>query len=87
MRYFGQHGLASNPWHPGGATPNPYVPVRHLPRPATLWLVGCALVPLLAGGCGFDNGVSRVWEVTPSTFNNIVLGSEQPVLVNFYKPG
>ena len=32
-------------------------------------------------------GPSRVYEVTPSTFNNVVLGSQQPVLVNFYKPG
>ena len=32
-------------------------------------------------------GPSRVWEVTPGTFNNVVLMSQQPVLVNFYKPG
>jgi hypothetical protein len=54
---------------------------------AALWLAGCALVPLLAGGCGLGDGVSRVVEVTPSTFDSIVLGSQQPVLVNFYKPG
>src|SRR5512135_3309646 len=24
VRYFGQHGLASNPWHPAGATLNTY---------------------------------------------------------------
>ena len=58
-----------------------------LPQAARLWLVGCALAPLLAAGCTMGDGVSRVWEVTPSTFDRIVLGSEQPVLVNFYKPG
>jgi hypothetical protein len=56
-------------------------------RAAMLWLVGCALVPLLAGGCAFDDGLSRVVEVTPSLFNRLVLQSQQPVLVNFYKPG
>jgi len=25
VRYFGQHGLASNPWHPAGATLNTYI--------------------------------------------------------------
>jgi thioredoxin-like negative regulator of GroEL len=52
-----------------------------------LWLVGCALVPLVAGGCTFGDGLSRVVEVTPERFNAVVLQSEQPVLVNFYKPG
>ena len=56
-------------------------------RAAMLWLVGCAIVPLVAGGCTFGDGLSRVVEVTPERFNAVVLQSEQPVLVNFYKPG
>jgi len=62
-------------------------PARHLPRAATLLLIGCALAPLLAAGCAMGDGVSRVWEVTPSRFESVVLQSQQPVLVNFYKPG
>jgi hypothetical protein len=54
---------------------------------AMLWLVGCTLVPLLAGGCEYNDGISRVVEITPNRFNSLVLRSEQPVLVNFYKPG
>jgi hypothetical protein len=56
-------------------------------RSATLWLIGCALVPLLAAGCAMNDGVSRVMEVGPRQFNSAVLQSQQPVLVNFYKPG
>ena len=56
-------------------------------RAAMLWLVGCALVPLLAAGCAMNDGVSRVVEVGPGQFHSVVLQSEQPVLVNFYKPG
>jgi hypothetical protein len=54
---------------------------------AMLWLVGFTLVPLLAGGCEYNDGISRVVEITPNRFNSLVLRSEQPVLVNFYKPG
>jgi hypothetical protein len=54
---------------------------------AALYLVGCTLVTFLAGGCTVGDGMSRVVEVTPARFNNTVLLSEQPVLVNFYKPG
>ena len=60
---------------------------RRFPQAARLLLLGCALVPLLATGCSMYGGPSRVYEVTPSTFSNVVLGSRQPVLVNFYKPG
>ena len=60
-----------------------------VPRSATLWLIGCALVlvPILAAGCVTNDGVSRVVEVGPRQFNSVVLQSQQPVLVNFYKPG
>ncbi len=51
------------------------------------WLVGCALASLLAGGCTFGDGLSRVVEIRPGQFNSVVLQSQQPVLVNFYKPG
>ena len=34
-----------------------------------------------------NDGVSRVMEVGPRQFNSAVLQSQQPVLVNFYKPG
>lgn len=60
---------------------------RRFPRSATLWLIGCALVPILAAGCAMNDGVSRVVEVGPRQFNRVVLQSRQPVLVNFYKPG
>ena len=56
-------------------------------RSATLWIIGCALVPLLAAGCAMNDGVSRVVEVGPRQFSSVVLQSQQPVLVNFYKPG
>jgi thioredoxin-like negative regulator of GroEL len=49
-------------------------------------VVGCALAMLLATGC-MDEGVSRVADVSPMRFNQFVLQSQQPVLVNFYKPG
>ena len=62
-------------------------PARHVPRAAALWLIGCALAPLLAAGCAMGDGLSRVIEVAPSQFNSVVLGSQQPILVNFYKPG
>jgi hypothetical protein len=60
---------------------------RHPHRAAMLWLVGCAIVPLLAAGCAMNDGVSRVIEVAPAQFSRVVLQSQQPVLVNFYKPG
>ncbi len=60
---------------------------RRPQRATMLWLVGCAMVPLFAGGCALGDGLSRVVEVTPGRFNSVVLQSEQPVLVNFYKPG
>jgi len=60
---------------------------RRVSRSATLGLIGCALVPLLAAGCAMNDGVSRVVEVGPRQFNSVVLQSQQPVLVNFYKPG
>jgi hypothetical protein len=51
-------------------------------------LVACALLAaLLAAGCVTNDGVSRVVEVAPGQFNSVVLQSQQPVLVNFYKPG
>jgi len=34
-----------------------------------------------------NDGVSRVVEVGPRQFNSVILQSQQPVLVNFYKPG
>ena len=34
-----------------------------------------------------NDGVSRVIEVAPAQFSRVVLQSQQPVLVNFYKPG
>jgi hypothetical protein len=50
--------------------------------------VACALLAaLLAAGCTMNDGVSRVMEVGPEQFNSVVLQSQQPVLVNFYKPG
>jgi hypothetical protein len=59
-----------------------------VPRSATLWLIGCALVPILAAGCVTNDRVSRVVEVVGLRhFNRVVLQSQQPVLVNFYKPG
>jgi len=58
-----------------------------VPRSVTLWLIGCALVPILAAGCVTNDGVSRVVEVGPGQFNSVVLQSKQPVLVNFYKAG
>ena len=54
-------------------------------RAAMAWLLGCTLLPLLAAGCGMDSG--RVAEILPNRFNTVVLQSEQPILVNFYKPG
>jgi len=56
-----------------------------VPRSATFWLIGGALVALLAGGCGY--GRTRVVEIDASQFNSVVLRSNQPVLVNFYKDG
>jgi hypothetical protein len=56
-----------------------------LRRAVALWLVGFALVPLAAAGCG--NGETRVVEIDASQFNRFVLRSNQPVLVNFYKDG
>jgi hypothetical protein len=51
-------------------------------------LVTCALLAaLLAAGCAMNDGVSRVVEVAPEQFNSVVLQSQQPVLVNFYKAG
>jgi hypothetical protein len=59
---------------------------RH--RVAGAGLAACALLAaLLAAGCAMNDGVSRVMEVGPGQFNNVVLQSQQPVLVNFYKPG
>jgi len=55
---------------------------------AGVGLVACALLAaLLAAGCVTNDGVSRVVEVGPGQFNSVVLQSQQPVLVNFYKPG
>ncbi|MCX5685273.1 MAG: hypothetical protein NT049_16565 [Planctomycetota bacterium] len=59
---------------------------RRVPQSAALLLIGCALVSVLAAGC-MNDGVSRVVEVGPGQFNRMVLQSQQPVLVNFYKPG
>jgi len=61
----------------------------HSPEQSGLchFLVGCALVSILATGCTMNDGVSRVVEVDPGQFNRVVLQSQQPVLVNFYKPG
>jgi hypothetical protein len=56
-------------------------------RILTVCLVGLALAPLLAGGCETSNGASRVLELSALRLNSFVLQSEQPVLVNFYKPG
>ncbi|MBE3068985.1 MAG: hypothetical protein IMZ66_01985 [Planctomycetes bacterium] len=56
-------------------------------RAAALCLVGSALAAFLAGGCAMNDGVNRVYEVSPAQFTTEVLRSEQPVLVNFYKPG
>jgi len=75
----GPQGPAARECAPATAT--------RVPRSATLWLIGCALVPLLAAGCAMNDGVSRVVEVGPRQFNSAVLQSQQPVLVNFYKPG
>ena len=74
---------AQRPAARGCAATNP----TRVPRSAALWLIGCALVPLLAAGCAMNDGVSRVMEVGPRQFNRAVLQSQQPVLVNFYKPG
>jgi hypothetical protein len=60
---------------------------KRVSRSAAPWLIGCALVPILAAGCTMNDGVSRVMEVGPGQFNSVVLQSRQPVLVNFYKPG
>jgi thioredoxin-like negative regulator of GroEL len=54
---------------------------------ATLCLIGCALGPVLAAGCAMNDGVTRVVEVSPKEFTRVVLQSQQPVLVNFYKAG
>jgi hypothetical protein len=51
------------------------------------FLIGCALIPILATGCAMNDGMSRVVEVDLGQFNRVVLQSQQPVLVNFYKPG
>ena len=60
-----------------------------LRRPvAGIGLAACALLAvLLAAGCVTNGGVSRVMEVGPGQFSNVVLRSKQPVLVNFYKDG
>jgi len=58
---------------------------RRLHRAAALGLIGCALLPLLAGGCG--NGETRVVEIDARLFKSVVLQSKQPVLINFYKDG
>ena len=51
------------------------------------FLIGCALISILSTGCAMNDGVSRVIEVGPKQFDSVVLQSQQPVLVNFYKPG
>ncbi len=43
---------------------------------------GCAMLALLAGGCG---GQSQVVYTDSGNFQSEVLGSSQPVLVDFYK--
>jgi hypothetical protein len=50
-------------------------------------LAGCVLASLAATGCGTGNGFSRVIEVNSRQFTPVVLRADQPVLVNFYKPG
>jgi hypothetical protein len=60
---------------------------RRSQRAAVLSLVGCAILTFLATGCTLESGMSRVIEVTPARFNAVILQSQQPVLVNFYKPG
>jgi len=60
---------------------------RRSRRAAALRLVGAALGAFLAGGCATNDGVNRVYEVSPARFTTEVLRSQQPVLVNFYKPG
>ena len=52
----------------------------HLARTAVLGLVGCVLLPL-AGGCG----KSLVVDVKEPEFRSVVLESDLPVLVDFYK--
>jgi len=58
---------------------------RRLQRTALLALLACTLVAMTAAGCALPQ--SRVIEVDPSTFRSVVLGSNQPVLINFYKDG
>jgi hypothetical protein len=61
-------------------------------------LAGCTLASIAAAGCAPDDGMSRttrptytvparVYEINPRQFTMQVLRSEQPILVNFYKPG
>ena len=56
-------------------------------RATLFWLIGGALVSLLASGCGTNGGMGRAMEIGPRQFSTAVLQSQQPVLVNFYKPG
>ena len=70
----------------GRALSDRFVPIPPQ-RSAAIWLIGCTLASMLAAGCAMSDGVSRVAEVGPKQFNNVVLQSQQPVLVNFYKPG
>ena len=56
---------------------------RSLHRVTTLGLVAAALLVMLAAGCG----QSSVIEVNQYSFRSVVLLSQRPVLVNFYKPG
>jgi hypothetical protein len=50
-------------------------------------LAGCVLASLAAIGCGPGGSFTRVIEVNSRQFTPVVLRADQPVLVNFYKPG
>jgi len=81
------NGSAPQPPQPSAIWNRTARTVRRSRRAAALCLVGAALGAFLAGGCATNDGVNRVYEVSPARFTTEVLRSQQPVLVNFYKPG
>jgi P pilus assembly chaperone PapD len=54
---------------------------------ALLALLCGALLSLAAAGCATATGQTRVVTVEPDNFTTLVLQSNQPVLINFYKDG
>jgi thioredoxin 1 len=50
-------------------------------------LAACAVLVLVAGGCGGAGGESRVMDVSSASLYGVIADTSQPVLVDFYKDG